>query len=87
MVIGSEVDEGKRLAEGLVKQLTGGDTISARFLYKELFEFRPQFKLWLAANARPAVNPNDTGMWRRIIQIRFTSHIAPSERDPISRGA
>jgi putative DNA primase/helicase len=83
LVIGSEVDEGKQLAEGLIKQITGGDTVTARFLYKEAFEFKPQFKLWLAANARPAVNPNDSGMWRRIIQIPFTADIPESERDPM----
>src|ERR1700688_2224572 len=42
-----EADAGKRLAESLVKQLTGGDTIAARFLFKEFFDFKPQFKLWM----------------------------------------
>src|SRR5262249_22007794 len=49
MVASIEVAEGKRLAQGLVKQLTSGDTVTARFLYQEHFEFRPQFTLWLAA--------------------------------------
>lgn len=82
IAIGVEVDEGKRLAEGLVKTLTGGDTVSARFLYKEFFEFRPQFKLWLAANDRPRVSATDTGMWRRIAQVPFTEVIPENERDP-----
>jgi putative DNA primase/helicase len=82
MTIGIEVEEGKRLAEGLLKTLTGGDTITARHLYKEFFEFLPQFKLWLAANARPRVSASDSGMWRRIVQVPFTEAIPEQERDP-----
>jgi putative DNA primase/helicase len=58
--------EGQRLAEALVKTVTGGDTISARLLYSEFFEFRPQFKLWLAANHKPVIRGTDYAMWRRI---------------------
>jgi hypothetical protein len=50
-----EVEGGRRLAEVLVKTLTGGDTITARFLHREFFEFQPAFKLWLAANHRPVI--------------------------------
>jgi len=82
LVISVEVDEGKRLAEGLLKALTGGDTVAARFLYREFFEFRPQFKLWLAANSRPRVRAEDDAMWRRIVQIPFTSVIPSADRDP-----
>ena len=82
MVASLEVDEGKRLAEGLVKQLTGGDTVAARFLYRESFEFRPAFKLWLAANARPRVRAEDGAIWRRIIQLPFVEQVPEHERDP-----
>lgn len=82
LVVSVEVDEGKRLAEGLLKMLTGGDTVTARFLYSEAFEFRPMFKLWLAANARPKVNAGDEAMWRRILQVPFTETIPERERDP-----
>jgi putative DNA primase/helicase len=82
IVIGVEVDQGRTLAEGLVKQLTGGDKITARLLYKEFFEFTPQFALWLAANDRPLVPASDTGMWRRILQLPFTNAIPPEQRDP-----
>jgi putative DNA primase/helicase len=81
LVISVEVDDGKALAEGLLKLLTGGDTITARFLYREAFEFRPRFKLWLAANERPRVNSEDTAMWRRIRQLPFTHVIPEGERD------
>ena len=42
------------MAENVVKQLTGGDTIAARFLYQDFFEFEPQFKLWLGTNHKPS---------------------------------
>ncbi len=77
-----EVDEGKKLAEGLVKMLTGGDTVRARFLYEEGFEFLPQFKLWLAANKAPKVRDDDAAMWRRILRIPFENVIAKDKRDP-----
>jgi putative DNA primase/helicase len=80
-VLSIEVDDGKALAEGLLKMLTGGDIVAARFLYRETFEFRPHFKLWLAANARPKVNADDDAIWRRILQIPFTCVIPPAERD------
>ncbi|MGC9973861.1 MAG: phage/plasmid primase, P4 family [Gaiellaceae bacterium] len=82
LVVSIEVDEGKALAEGLLKLLTGGDRIAARFLYSELFEFRPAMKLWLAANQRPRVNADDDAIWRRIIQIPFLARIPKSEQDP-----
>jgi putative DNA primase/helicase len=66
-----EVDEGRKLAEGLIKMLTGGDAVRARFLFRESFEFLPQCKLWLAANHAPKVSDVDDAVWRRIIRIPF----------------
>lgn len=81
-VVSIEVDEGKRLAEGLVKMVTGGDTVRARHLYQDAFEFLPQFKLWLAANHAPRIKDDDSAMWRRILRIQF-EHVVPKEqRDP-----
>ncbi|HEX2988973.1 MAG TPA: phage/plasmid primase, P4 family [Chloroflexota bacterium] len=77
-----EVDEGKRLAEGLIKMLTGGDTVSARFLYQETFEFRPRFKLWLMANDPPKVRDNDDALWRRILRVPFVHSVPKDRRDP-----
>lgn len=77
-----EVDDGRGLAEGLIKTLTGGDEVSTRFLYREFFEFVPQFKLWLSANFRPKVRSDDGAMWRRILQIPFGAQIPLEERDP-----
>ena len=70
-----EPDEGMRLAEGLVKQLTGGDVVTARRLYGNEFEFRPQCKIWMAANHKPIIRGTDLGIWRRIYLIPFTVQI------------
>ena len=77
----SEVEDGKRLAESQVKQLTGGDLVTARFLYGEYFEYKPMFKIWLAANHRPIINGDDYGIWRRIILLPFSITIPEGERD------
>jgi putative DNA primase/helicase len=77
-----EVDDGAKLAEGLVKTLTGGDMVTARFLYGDDFEFRPQFKLWLAANHAPRVHHGDQALWRRILRIPFDKQVPLEERDP-----
>jgi P4 family phage/plasmid primase-like protien len=77
-----EAEGGRPLAEAMVKQLTGGDMITARFLFREFFEFKPVFKLWLAANSRPTVRGTDNGIWRRIRLIPFTVTIPQEERDP-----
>lgn len=82
LVASIEMDEGRRLAEGLVKQLTGGDTIAARFLFRESFEFVPAFKLWLVANSKPRVSNEDGAMWRRIRLIPFEYTVPEGERDP-----
>jgi P4 family phage/plasmid primase-like protien len=83
IVVSVEVAEGQHLAEAVVKQLTGGgDTVTARFLYKEFFEYVPSFKLFLAANHRPTVNHDDGAMWRRILQVPFVVQIPAGERDP-----
>ena len=75
----TESDDGMRLNEGLVKQLTGGDRVSARFLYEDEFEFTPQFKLWMATNYKPIIRGTDDGIWRRISIIPFTVRI-PEEK-------
>ena len=67
----NEPSEGARFNEGLVKQLTGGDVITARFLYGTDFEFRPEFKLWIACNYKIAVRGTDKGIWRRVRLIPF----------------
>jgi len=81
LVTSSETEDGKRLAESLVKLATGGEPIVARFLYGEHFEFRPEFKLWLGTNHRPMIKGTDEGIWRRIRLIPFAVTIPKGERD------
>lgn len=76
-----ETDEGRRFAEALVKQMTGGDTLTARFLHHEFFDFQPEFKLWLAANHKPVIRGTDHAIWRRIRLIPFTVTIPDPEQD------
>lgn len=80
-VSASEIQACRRLDEALVKQVTGGDTIAARFLFKEYFEFRPVFKLLLAANHKPQVQGQDEGIWRRLRMVPFSVTIPAAERD------
>lgn len=80
MVCSIEVDEGKEIAEGLVKTITGGDTVAARFLYHEFFEFKPEFTLWLVANDPPTVDGADSGMARRIRVVPLTAAVPKGER-------
>jgi putative DNA primase/helicase len=54
-----------------VKELTGQDTVSARFLYGEYFDFKPQFKLFLSTNNKPVIRGADNAIWRRIKMIPF----------------
>jgi putative DNA primase/helicase len=76
-----ETDEGKRLSESLIKQLTGGDRISARFMRAEFFDFKPSFKIWMGVNHRPVITGTDYGIWRRVKLIPFDVVIPESERD------
>ncbi|TMH34905.1 MAG: hypothetical protein E6H66_08975 [Betaproteobacteria bacterium] len=76
-----ETEDGKRLAEAMVKAMTGGDRIVARFLHREFFEFQPQFKVWLATNHKPAIRGTDNAIWRRIRLIPFAVTIPEAERD------
>lgn len=68
-----EPSEDEKLNVGLMKELTGGDKIMARLLYKEPIEFKPQFKMILTCNTLPNVPSDDGGTWRRIRVVEFTS--------------
>lgn len=64
-----------------IKQITGGDRITARFLYGEFFEFIPTFKIFMATNHKPKISGGDNGIWRRIKFIPFTVIIPEEKRD------
>ena len=75
LVTSVEPNEGMRLDEGLLKQLTGDDVVTARKMFSEEFEFKPEFKLWMATNHKPLIRGTDTGIWRRIHLIPFEVQI------------
>ena len=77
----SEIEERRRFDEPRVKALTGGDKVSARYLYAELFEFWPTAKLCIAGNSKPEVTGQDEGIWRRFALVYFDQTIPPGERD------
>lgn len=68
-----EPSEDEKFNVGYLKEITGGDKIMARALFKEPIEFTPQFKLILCCNHLPAVPSDDGGTWRRIRVVEFTS--------------
>lgn len=71
----NETRKGLQLDAGLVKALTGGDTVTARDLYKADFDFLPSYKLWIRTNEEPQFDGADTGMQRRVKKIPFTSQV------------
>lgn len=81
ILFGSEAEENKPMSESLIKQITGGDKITARFLYGEYFDFLPTFKIFMATNHKPKISGGDNGIWRRIKLIPFSVSIPAEKRD------
>jgi putative DNA primase/helicase len=77
----TEAEQGKRLSEPLIKQITGNDRMTARFLYGEFFNFVPTFKIFMATNHKPVIKGTDYGIWRRIKLIPFTTTIPEEKQD------
>lgn len=82
LVTAVETEEGRRWAESRIKALTGGDMVSARFMRGDFFEFRPQFKLFIAGNHKPGLRSVDEAIRRRFNLIPFAVTIPQEERDP-----
>ncbi|MDO9068440.1 MAG: phage/plasmid primase, P4 family, partial [Deltaproteobacteria bacterium] len=80
-VIACEADAENRLAESLIKQMTGGDSISARFLHQEWFDFEPTHKVFFGTNHKPVIRGTDYAIWRRIRLVPFEITIPEGERD------
>ena len=76
-----EAGAGRRLAEVMVKHLTGGDRVAARFMHQDFFEFDPTWTVLLAANHKPVVRGTDHAIWRRIHLVPFTVTIPADEQD------
>lgn len=76
-----EAEREQVLAEAKIKQLTGGDKVTARYLYKEAFEFIPEFKIWAGTNHKPKIKGTDDAIWERIKIVPFTRRIPDELRD------
>lgn len=81
LVASIEVEDGRRLAESLVKQLTGGDRVRARRMRQDFWQFDPTHKVFMAVNHKPEVRGTDNAIWRRLRLIPFTETIPPAEQD------
>ncbi|MFF0144645.1 putative DNA primase/helicase [Amycolatopsis sulphurea] len=79
----SELSEGLRLNEALLKQLTAGDPVTARELYKGIFTFNPTALMLMATNYRPDVRGQDDGFWRRTRLIPFVRSFSDADKDPM----
>jgi putative DNA primase/helicase len=81
VVLVAEVEQGRRWAEARLKKMTGGDTLTARFMRQDDFQFKPQFKPLISANHKPQLKSVDTAMRRRMNLIPFSVIIPPEKRD------
>lgn len=82
LVVVSETDEGRKLAEATMKRLTGGDKIKARRMRQDFVEFAPSHTAILITNHLPSVSGDDPAVWRRIRVVPFEVVIPEHERDP-----
>lgn len=78
----SEPESNAKLAEAMVKLVTGGEPVLARHLNKGFFKYYPQFKLTISGNHKPKISGGDDGIWRRFQLVLFNVQIPKEERDP-----
>lgn len=79
--LASEPEEGDRLQEGMIKEMTGGEPILVRQLHSDFIEIRPFFKLTISGNHKPDIRGTDDGIWRRVLLVPFDVQIPENERD------
>ena len=81
LVVAIETGEGSRLNEVMVKELTGGDQITARRMREDFWSFWPTHKVFLCTNHKPTVRGTDHAIWRRLKLVPFTVTIPDAEQD------
>jgi putative DNA primase/helicase len=77
----NETSQGSRFDEAKLKDLTGSDSLTGRFLHAEFFDFVPTHKLVIRGNHKPTISGNDEGIWRRLRLVPFTVQIPTVEQD------
>lgn len=80
-----ESSEDRRVDEARIKQVTGDDTITCRFLYGQMFSYKPQYKLWMAMNYLPIIKGTDWGIWRRLILVPFKQNFSKTKDQQLTR--
>lgn len=85
LVLVPETERNAALSEELIKQITGGEQVVSRYMYREFFEFAPQCKLVMVTNHRPVIKGCDEGIWRRVLLVPFTVTI-PTEKQDLELG-
>jgi P4 family phage/plasmid primase-like protien len=83
LVIASEIPRNATWNEAMIKDITGGEALSARYMRGDFFDFKPQMTLMIAGNDKPRLNGVDKAMRARIVLVPFEVFIAPEERDPL----
>jgi putative DNA primase/helicase len=81
IIVASEAEEGSALNTSLIKEMTGGDAIRARFLYGKEFEFRPVAKFFFATNAIPNIYESTEAIWDRVHCIPFSYRVPEAKVD------
>ncbi len=84
MVTAHESGEGVVLREDFIKQATGGDKLTARFMREDFFAFDPTHKLQLLTNHKPSVRGQDQGIWRRVLLVPYVASFGTAEE--VARG-
>jgi len=77
-----ESDAGRRLAEGTVKRLTGGDRLKARRMREDFWHFDPSHTFVMLTNHKPLVTGTDEGIWRRLRLVPWPVVVPKDEQDP-----
>jgi putative DNA primase/helicase len=81
LVLAQETQKGRRWDEAKIKNLTGGDMLTARFMHGDFFDFKPMHKLLISGNHKPSLRNVDEAIRRRLLLVPFTVTIPENERD------
>jgi P4 family phage/plasmid primase-like protien len=81
LAVGSELPKGKTWDDAVIKDLTGGEKMTARFMRQDFFEFEPQLTLMIAGNNMPSFRGVDEAIRARVVLVPFTVTIPPERRD------
>jgi putative DNA primase/helicase len=83
LTVAQETPKGRAWDEGKIKNITGADVLTARFMRGDFFDFDPTHKIIIAGNIKPSLYNVDEAMRRRFLLVLFNQHIPPRERDPL----